>query len=57
MHKNRVHGLNDDSLLAEILSSGVEFMIIPDASTSDYVQHKILADNNIKCGIRASSMR
>ena len=33
----------------EILSSGVEFMIIPDASTSDYTEHKILADNNIPC--------
>lgn len=49
LHKNRVHGLNDEELMKEIISSGINLLIVPDASTSDLKQHKELNDNNIKC--------
>ena len=49
LHKNRVHGLNDESLMDEILSSGINLLIVPDASSGDFKQHKVLHDNNIDC--------
>ena len=51
LHKNRVHGLNDEELMQEIIDSGINLLIVPDASTSDLKQHKELSGNNIKCAI------
>ena len=51
LHKNRVHGLNDEELMQEIIDSNIDLLLIPDASTSDLKQHKELSGNNIKCAI------
>ena len=32
LHKNRVHGLNDEELMKEIIDSGIDLLLIPDAS-------------------------
>lgn len=49
LHENRVHGLNDTKLMKDIIDSGINLLIVPDASGGDYRQHKELSDNNIKC--------
>lgn len=46
MHQDKVHGLTQE-IMAKILESGVELMIIPDASSEDFEEHKELKDKGI----------
>lgn len=47
MHDEKVHGLTPN-IMNKISENPVDLLIIPDASSSDYKQHKILKDNGIK---------
>lgn len=47
IHKEKAHGLTGE-MMEEILNSDIDLLVIPDASSGDYEQHKILLDNNIK---------
>src|SRR5699024_7578883 len=44
MHKGKVHGIPKD----EVLEINPDLLIVPDAGSSDFDTHKILANNNIQ---------
>ncbi|HSQ88000.1 DHH family phosphoesterase [Romboutsia sp.] len=46
MHKDKKHGLTKE-VLKEILEISPDLVIIPDAGSSDYKEHEILANNGI----------
>ena len=45
-HEEKSHGLKDQNL-NELLEKNIKLLIIPDAASNDYEQHKWLADHNI----------
>lgn len=47
IHENKAHGLTSN-IMEQVLEIKPDLLIIPDASSNDYEQHKILSDNNIK---------
>ncbi len=46
MHDTKSHGLTKE-IMSKILNSKIDLLVIADASSNDYKQHKILRDNNI----------
>jgi single-stranded-DNA-specific exonuclease len=47
IHDNsKEHGLKKD-IMDKVLDSGVSLLIVPDAGSEDYQEHKVLNDNNI----------
>lgn len=46
-HKGKQHGLTEKYVMEEILKSDINLLIIPDAGSNDYEQHKILKDKGI----------
>ena len=46
-HKGKQHGLTEKYVMDEILKSDIHLLIIPDAGSNDYEQHKILKDKGI----------
>jgi single-stranded-DNA-specific exonuclease len=48
-HRGKQHGLTDKFLFDEILKSDINLLIIPDAGSNDFEQHKILKEKNIQC--------
>jgi len=47
-HKGKQHGLSDKSIFDEILKSDIDLLIIPDAGSNDFEQHKILKDKGVE---------
>ncbi len=47
-HEGKQHGLNDQDF-SEYLEKNIRLVIIPDAASNDYIEHKWLADHNIDC--------
>ena len=46
-HKGKQHGLSDKILFDDILKSDINLLIIPDAGSNDFEQHKILKEKSI----------
>lgn len=46
-HKGKQHGLTEKYVMEEILKSDINLLIIPDAGSNDYEQHKTLKDKGI----------
>lgn len=47
IHSKKQHGLTDKNILAQIKKSDIELLIIPDASSNDYIEHKKLKEIGI----------
>jgi single-stranded-DNA-specific exonuclease len=43
-HDGKLHGLGDEKVYKEICESGIDLLIIPDAGSNDYEQHKELKE-------------
>ena len=46
-HRGKKHGLTDERVVDEILKSDINLLIMPDAGSNDYEQHKRLKDKGI----------
>lgn len=46
-HRGKKHGLTDEKSVDEILKSDISLLIMPDAGSNDYEQHKKLKDKGI----------
>ena len=47
-HRGKKHGLTDERVVEEILKSDINLLIMPDAGSNDFEQHKILKEKGIK---------
>lgn len=43
-HDGKLHGISDEKVYKEICESGIDLLIIPDAGSEDYEQHKELKE-------------
>ena len=46
-HINKMHGLEDEIVLQQIMDSRIDLLIIPDAGSNDLAQHKLLKEGGL----------
>ena len=49
IHSGKQHGLEDTLKEFDWVSKNIRFIICPDSSSNDYIQHEILQDHHVDC--------
>lgn len=49
IHSGKQHGLEDTLKEFDWLNKNIRFIICPDSSSNDYIQHEILQDHHVDC--------